>query len=124
MGQGKRLWTLGMDGPEPVCRRKTERRSSAEGGEHAERPKTRPPRQRQLLRGSSSSSESLIALAEEPRSLVVIGLGAARRLRDDRVDTPSSRQWSGVELERGRRLPLLEASRQRIAAQPSGEITE
>ena len=54
----------------------------------------------------------------------MILVGAALRLGDDPVDDAELEAVRGIGLERRRGLLRLAASRQRIAAQPSGEITE
>ena len=62
---------------------------------------------------------------EELRGGVVVELRAARGLRDDRRrSTPSSRQWKASGLNAAAAFFASPASRQRIAAQPSGVITE
>jgi hypothetical protein len=63
------------------------------------------------------------SVAEQPRGLVVVRVRTRLGLGHDGIDHAELETVRRVRLERRRRLPGLPASRQRIAAQPSGEIT-
>ena len=76
-----------------TCRSTAQRRRPSRGTSRAAGGGARRARS-----ASSSSSAAQSALLEEPRGRVVVVVRPARRLRDDPVDTPSSRQCAASGL--------------------------
>ena len=94
--------------------------------------KTPSERKRARRRRRSSSPGNAVELverlaerlAEQLRGRVVVDVRAALRLRDDRVDYAELEAVAASGLNAAAAFFASPASRQRIEAQPSGEMTE
>ena len=96
------------------------------GFQHPQRTEPRSAPAAQLVAGEPGQLVERLAdrVFQQHGRGVGIGVRAIGWLRDDRVDDAELEAVDRVGFERGGGLLGLPASRQRIAAQPSGEITE
>ena len=95
-------------------------------GEHAERPESGPSAAAELLAGHAGQLVQGLPqrLAQEPGRPLVVGMRTPAGSGTMASITPSSRQWAASGLNAAAAFFAWLASRQRIIAQPSGEMTE